>query len=329
MNCFSGKGGFYDETFFAQNVSIGLLHIHHQYIRSTQMNVTPSSKLSFSGIVVRSLIVGLVYALANAFVAAILGSMSRLAPTFDNISVWFVSGTLVCLALSPFILHANGSRGKTVLAVWAVQALVRSLGLGIEGSLFKPTAALNAIVGAFSGILVALLVAWLAVWLLMPADQIPQEDHEIKRSWWGWTWRVLVVGLAFFVFYFVFGATNALLYTKSFYENNPQYGLSLPPAGMIFLAQLIRGPLFGLGSLIILRTTRAPRQALAVWLGILLFIVGGVGPYLEVTFRTLPMGFNLATMTEVFFQNFLTGIVATNLFIPKAKVEYVIDFTHA
>jgi hypothetical protein len=285
------------------------------------MNITPSSKPGLAETIARSLIVGFAYALASAFVATLLGSMSRLLPSLDNTLVWFLSGTLVCLALSPFILHANGSRTKMVLSVWAVQAFVRSLGLGIEGSLFKPTAALNAIVGAFFGILITLVVAWLSVLLLMPANQIAHDSKEVKRSWWGWTWRVIVVGLAYFIFYFVFGATNALLYTKAFYENNPQYGLSLPPTGMIFLAQLIRGPLFGLGSLFILRTTSAQRGRLAVWLGILLFIVGGVGPYLEVTFRTMPMEFNLATMTEVFFQNFLTGAVATNLFLPKSNIK--------
>ncbi len=281
------------------------------------MKITPPSKPGISEVVVRSLLVGFVYALASALVAAILGSISRLAPSLGNILVWLITGTLVCLALSPFILHSSWSRAKTVLAVWGVQAFVRSLGLGIEGSLFKPTAALNAILGAFFGILVSLLLAWLAVLLLMPADQTPQENRGPKRSWWGWTWRVLVVGLAYFLFYFIFGATNALLYTRSFYENNPQYGLSLPPAGIIFLAQLIRGPLFGLGSLFIVRATNAPRRQLAIWLGILLFIVGGVGPYVEVTFRTMPLGFNLATLTEIFFQNFLTGIVAANLFRPK------------
>jgi uncharacterized integral membrane protein len=283
------------------------------------MNITPQSKPGIGEIILRSLVVGFIYALASALVAAILGSMSRLAPTLDNIVTWLITGTLVCLALSPFILHANGSRTKKIFAVWGVQAFVRSLGLGIEGSLFKPTAALNAIVGAVFGILISLLVAWLAVLLLMPIDQHTEENEETKRSWWGWTWRVFVVGLAYFIFYFVFGATNAFLYTLNFYKNNPQYGLSLPPAGTIFLAQLLRGPLFGLGSLFILRATKASRSQLAVWQGILLFIVGGVGPYVEVTFRTMPMGFNLATLAEIFFQNFLTGVVAATLFIPKDK----------
>ena len=281
------------------------------------MSITPRSKPGIGKIVIRSLIVGFVYALASALVAVILGPMSRLSPTFDNILVWLISGTLVCLSLSPFILHTNRSRTKTIMAVWAVQAIVRSLGLGIEGSLFKPTAALNAIVVAIFGVLVSLLVSWLSVLLIMPANQEPHEQEMTSKSSWSWTWRALVVGLAYFVFYFVFGATNALLYTKSFYENNPQYGLSLPPTIIIFLAQLIRGPLFGLGSLFIVRATNATRRQLALWLGILLFIVGGVGPYVEVTFRNMPLGFNLATLTEIFFQNFLTGVVAVNLFKSK------------
>jgi hypothetical protein len=158
------------------------------------------------------------------------------------------------------------------------------------------------------------MVAWLAVKLLMPADPHQMDDSGPSRKGWGWTWRVIVVGLSYFVFYFVFGATNALLYTLSFYRNNPQYGLNLPAPAIIFFAQLLRGPLFGLGSLFVVRMVDLPRGKIAVCLGILLFIVGGLGPYVEVTFRTMPLGFNLATLTEVLFQNFLTGVVAANLF---------------
>ena len=287
------------------------------------MKITPRSRPGTVEIILRSMIVGLAYAFADMLVAAILGPMSRLTPSLANLSIWFISGTLICLSLSPFILHANVSRRKTVLAVWGVQVFVRTLGLGIEGSLFKPTAALNAIAGAFFGIFVTLLISWLAVLLLMPADYIPEKDTELQRSWWGWAWRVLVVGLAYFIFYFIFGVTNALLYTKAFYENHPQYGLSLPPAGIIFLAQLIRGPLFGIGSMVILRAVSAPRRQLAIWLGILLFMIGGVAPYLEVTLRTMPIGFNLATLTEIFFQNFLTGVVAVLLFKSKAAAQTV------
>lgn len=279
------------------------------------MTIIPKSKPGVGQTIVRSLIVGFVYALANALVALMLGPMSRLAPSLDNLLVWFLMGTLVCLSLSPFILHTNKSRSSTILAVWAVLLLVRSIGLGIEGFLFKPTAAPSAIVGAVFGVLVSLLVAWLSVHLLLPVNQGSQEDATKKRSWWGWAWRVLVVGLAFFVFYFFFGGINFLLYTKSFYENYPEFGLTRPAPGIVFLAQLIRGPLFGLGSLFIFRTgDDLSRRKVALWLGLLLFVVGGVAPYVEITYRMMPLGFNLATLTELFFQNFLTGIVATYIY---------------
>ena len=203
-----------------------------------------------------------------------------------------------------------------MLAIWAALTFVRSLGLGIEGALYKPASAAISVIGAVTGILVGLLIAWLAVALLVPDNTVPTETGN-PYSWWGWTWRVLVVGLAYFLFYFIFGATDALLYTKSFYENNPQYGLTLPPAGTIFLAELLRGPLFGLGSLSIARSVNLPRRQLALWLGLMLFVVGGMAPYVEGTFRTMPLGFNLATLTEMLFQNVLTGVVAANLFGSK------------
>ncbi len=112
--------------------------------------------------------------------------MSRLAPSIDNLLVWFLMGTLVCLSLSPFVLNTNKPRSTTVLNTWAALALVRSIGLGIEGSLFKPTAALSAIVGAVFGILVSLLVAWLSVHLLRLVDEGSQEDVGLKRNLWGW-----------------------------------------------------------------------------------------------------------------------------------------------
>lgn len=273
-----------------------------------------SPRLGTIGIVLRCLAVGVVYAFASALMAVILGPLSRLQPTWDNLAVWFIAGSLLCLALAPFILHSTWSRWSTVFAAWAVIVFVRSLGLGIEGVLFKPTQAAAVIVNAAFGIGLGFLVAWLAVRLLLPPPSESNPRAGPKHRWWGWAWRVLLVGIAYFVFYFVFGATNALLYTRSFYENNPQYGLSLPPVNVIFLAELIRGPLFGLGALFIARSADLSRRQAGIWLGLLLFVVGGFGPYLETTFRTMPLGFNLATSLELFLQNFLTGLVAARLY---------------
>lgn len=270
----------------------------------------------FFSYLARCLMVGIAYAAANSIIAIMLGSLSRQSANLENFGVWILTGTLLCMSFSPFIVRSNWSQTKSILAIWAALTFVRSLGLGIEGTLFKPASAAISVISAVTGILVGLLIAWLSVALLAPDNTAPTETGN-PYSWWGWTWRVLVVGLAYFLFYFIFGATDALLYTKSFYENNPQYGLTLPPAGTIFLAELLRGPLFGLGSLFLARSVNLPRRQLALWLGLMLFIVGGAAPYVEVTFRTMPLGFNLATLTELLFQNALTGVVAASLFGSK------------
>ncbi len=163
------------------------------------------------GIALRCLAIGAAYAVLSGLAALLLGPLSHLQPTAENILVWFISVTLLALVLAPFIAHAIGSKWDTRLAVWAAIALVRSIGLGIEGSLFRPLGTQAAFAGAISGIVIAFVVAWLAVTLLMTGNDASGGEAVTKRSAWGWIWRILLVALAYFVFYFVFGAANALL----------------------------------------------------------------------------------------------------------------------
>lgn len=269
-------------------------------------------------ILVRCAIVGVVYATARLLGAALLDGASRPLLTWDNALVWALVGALTGLSLSAFILRSPRPWPQSVLAVWAALALARSLGTGIEGALYLPATALHAPLNILAGILTDLLIAWWMVQLLAPANagwlNADRGTATPGRRWRGWAWRVLDVALAYVVFYFVFGSANALLYTLPFYRNNPQYGLTVPPMNVIFVAQFIRGPLFALSALCLAWTVRAPRRQLAAWLGLALFVIGGAGPYLEAVFRTMPLGFNLATLTELLFQNFPTGVVAAYLF---------------
>ena len=260
------------------------------------------------------LLVGAAYAVTSATAAAVLGPLSRLRPTWENGAVWLLSGILICLSLSPFILRSTWSRLNTILAVWAVLVFVRAIGLGIEGYLFTRTEAAAAVVGAAVGVLTGLLVAWLLVAALWNPAPAPASQSLQTRPIGSWIWRILLVGVAYVVLYLVTGSANALLYTRSFYENNPAYALTLPAVGAIFLALLIRGPLFGLGSFFIARTADLRGEHAWLWLGLLLFVVGGLSPYIETTFRNMPLGFNLATLMELFLQNFFTGVVAARLY---------------
>ncbi len=293
--------------------------MEHRSTTTMQMAHAAAPTLhTFAGtasVLVRSIAAGVVYSVATA--------LSRGGFAWEDGAVYVLTGTLTCLALSPFILHSRWSRQRSLLALWAALLFVRVMGLAIEGVLYRPATAANAVAVAATGVLVALVFAACAVWLLAPpardARTAGLHAQILSRGWWGWTWRALAVGLAYLVFYFVFGSANALLYTRSFYENTPAYGLALPPVGAIFLALLIRAPLFGIAALVLARTAAAPRRALAIWLGMALFMAGGAAAFVETVFRTMPLGFDIATLIELFLQNFLTGVVAAYLFAPDTR----------
>ncbi len=274
-------------------------------------------------ILTRSLGVGIIYAIANMLMAALLGSISRQAASWENALVWILGGTMISLSFSPILLRLPWSRGRKVLILWIVLALIGPIGLGIEGFLFKPVPPIHAVINGIVGIIIRLLVAYLIVWLLAPLQPAPLQlkaannEATPKGGWLNLAWCFIVASLSYFVFYFFFGGINYLLYTKAFYENNPAFGLSRPSAEIVFLAELIRGPLMVLGVIPIVRALRITQRQIAGLIGILLFVVGGLEPYIEVTFRKMPLGFNLATLTEILFQNFLTGVVVAHLFGPK------------
>jgi len=261
-----------------------------------------------------SLKIGFVYSVANVLLTLVFGMLGQPSPTWEDAFIWLLTGTIICASLFPFICYSNRSQRQTVVSVWLALALVRSIGLGIEGALYVPATAEYAPINITTKIVIDFLFAWLSVsWLTNDQPKV-YETHETAGSWWNWIWRVLIVGLAYFVFYFLFGSINALLYTLPFYRDNPQYGLAVPPMNVIVIAQLIRGPLFGIGAFILARLVTPSRGQLALLLGMVLFIIGGAAPYVEAVFRSMPLGFNLATLTELLCQNFPTGIVAAYLY---------------
>lgn len=284
------------------------------------MQRSPEAAPAATGVLARCVALGIVYSAAHMLALVLLGPLARQQPSLADTLVFWITGTLLCFVLAPLIAHSAWSKLDTVLAVWAAMLLVRSIGTGIEGSLFRPAARDLVVAGAIADAGIAMLMAWLAVTVFLPTPLEPHTQTAPTRSWWGWVWRVLLVGVAYFVFYFGFGAANAFLYTLPFYKENPQYGLNLPPVRVVALAQMIRGPLFGLGSLFIARAVDMPRRRTAIWLGLLLFVLGGVAPYVENTFRSMPLGFNLATLAELFLQNFSTGVVAAVLYKPRPRL---------
>lgn len=82
---------------------------------------------------------------------------------------------MISLSFSPILLRLPWSRGRKVLILWIVLALICPIGLGIEGFLFKPVHPMHAVINGIVGIIIRLLVAYLIVWLLAPLQLAPLQ----------------------------------------------------------------------------------------------------------------------------------------------------------
>jgi hypothetical protein len=70
-----------------------------------------------------------------------------------------------------------------------------------------------------------------------------------------------------------------------------------------------------------------PLRQLAVWSGLLLFIVGGIVP-LTWQMAALPLPLLLVSAVEIFCQNFTTGVVTALLLVGKTPVPAALRLRH-
>jgi hypothetical protein len=99
--------------------------------------------------------------------------------------------------------------------------------------------------------------------------------------------------------------------TRPYYEAQGS-PLAVPDPQITLLAELIRAVLIVLSLLPFLLTAQMPLRQLAVWSGLLLFIVGGIVP-LTWQMAALPLPLLMASAVEIFCQNFTTGAVTAML----------------
>jgi len=88
--------------------------------------------------------------------------------------------------------------------------------------------------------------------------------------------------------------------------------LAVPDPRLTLQAEIIRAVLIVISLLPFLLTARMPIRQLALWSGLLLFIIGGIVP-LTWQAGTLAVPLLLASAVEIFCQNFTTGVVAALL----------------
>ena len=248
-----------------------------------------------------------------ALVAVTYGAVALVGK--DNVDVPLTIACSLVLAVA-MVLVANRLRiaARAQFAVWFSLLFLNFASVAVEGTLFAPALAAPA---ALPWNLLRLAVGSAAIAGLMGflfGQENGPADWLTSRSPLGWTWRLLAVAAVYLVVYLVLGGLNYTFVTHPYYETHSGR-LTVPSTATILAYEPVRGLLIGLSLLPLTLALRAGAHAavsVALVGGVMLFVVGGVVPLLPQT--SLPLYLRVASLWEIFGQNFLTGVAAAYLF---------------
>lgn len=262
----------------------------------------------------RVLVVGVGYTLALILSGVVLGMLGLLEadPNADATPVflWMFFGSLIMgLMLGLAARQLPASAGRHVL-IWTTLLFANIGSVIIEGYFFVPDLVSNVWVTVAQQFLPCLVTAVLVYTLFAPRPAATPA-LAIHRPWYHWLWRYALSAATYLAAYWLFGAINFALVTRPYYEAQGS-PLAVPDPQITLQAELIRAVLIVLSVLPFLLTAQMPMRRLAVWSGLLLFVIGGIVP-LTWQAGSLALPLLLASAVEIFCQNFTTGVAAALL----------------
>jgi hypothetical protein len=229
---------------------------------------------------------------------------------------WWLSGILMAGSFVPIALFGP----RTAVGQFAVMApaliIVTVLCTWSEAVLFFPKVREQETRGMFSSIVMYLILGGVLAVLARLLKLSRTTDLPVThRSFVGSTSAVILSGLAYVLYYLVFGAITYQFFTKGYYPDAQQ---SVARLGLWFWGiQLARGLLMTLAVLPVMFTLRMKRWHAAIVVGLLIWILGGLA-LLVVPNELLGGTQRLIHTVEIFTQNFSLGVTAVLLFRPRA-----------
>lgn len=235
-----------------------------------------------------------------------------------HIAWWYAAGLLQAASLLPFLLHGPAAFWKRLLSIWWMFSAIGVFCLWSEAVIFiHATSAqrIQNLAGAFA--VYSIFSLAIAVAALMLKPQIGGDSRALRRyPASSLTVRVLGSGLSYLACYYVFGAIVFFFFTKPYYTGAGPLAdaqkIALSFGWWFPLIQVGRGVLMTLGVLPIILSTRITRLRAAIYIGLLLWVVGGVAP-LMVPSTIMPAELRLMHIGEIFTQNIPLGMIAVFL----------------
>jgi hypothetical protein len=229
---------------------------------------------------------------------------------------WWLSGITLAAAFVPVALFGPrkllGQFGVIAPALLVVTVFCTASEAWIFAPAYREHAVRNIVGAAMTYLIVAAVLALLASALKL---NVAPESSVQHRSIAATAAMVLLAGVSYLLYYFIFGAITYQFFTKGYYPEATQQAAQL---GLWFWAiQIGRGVLMTLAILPVIYTLRMPRWQSAIAVGLLIWVAGGLAPLL------LPNEFMGTTqriihIVEILTQNASLGVTAALLLRPKS-----------
>jgi len=240
----------------------------------------------------------------------LLGGLSLAPVALGNggFAWWWLAGIVLSASFVPVALFGPRRAISQFGVVAPVLLIVTVLCLWSEALIFvKPPEvqqhAFRDLIGAsVIYLILATVLAILAVLLKLPRVDGPKVE---VRSPSKVALLVVVCGIAYVLYYLIFGSTTYRFFTKGYYPDAPQIVARL---GIWFwLIQLGRGVLMTLAALPLIWTLRMSRAQVAITVGLIMWVAGGAAPLLLPNPSMVPAQRFIHTI-EILTQNVSLGI---------------------
>lgn len=231
---------------------------------------------------------------------------------------WWLSGVILTAAFVPVARfgpqHMLGQFGAIILLL----VIVGPVCTGVEAVIFLPGQKEGAGRNLAGYVMLYLIVAGVLTLLAKTLRLTESSPSTVERRPAAST-AVMVglSGLAYVVYYLVFGSATHQFFTRQYYPEALEIVAQL---GLWFwVIELTRGILMTLAALPIIYTLRMRRWPAALAVGALLWIVGGAAPLVVPNAFMIPAQ-RFIHIVEILTQNMPLGITAALLLRPKRAV---------
>jgi len=251
----------------------------------------------------------------------LLGGLCFTVPAMNDghFGYWWLSGIVTAAALAPALRfgprHMLAQFG-TISLVLVVIGLVCTLS---EGVVFFPEMKQQMLASGVGGTVMYLIVAGVLTALakvLKLTDPEPQEVTHRPIRFVGPL--VLASAASYVVYYLIFGAITFQFFTKQYYPHATEQVAAM--GSWFWGYQLARGLAMTLAVVPVIYTMRLPRWQAILITGLMVWVVGGVGPLL-VPNAMMATAQRYIHMVEIMSQNVALGMTAAWLLRPKTHTS--------